>query len=135
MNMELDFLIVDDDQDALFINEFIINQTKLGGKVYKAENVMNALELLENLEKEHKELPKVILLDIRMPIMDGFVFLQKFNQLPPNIKKNTKVVMVTSSVDMEDYEKAMENPNVIDYVSKPLTMEKIEHIAEIISSD
>jgi CheY-like chemotaxis protein len=128
--MELDFLIVDDDQDALFINEYIINQTKLGGKIYTAESASDAFSLLENLEREHKKLPNVILLDIRMPIMDGFAFLRKLNEIPGIRQENCKVVMVTSSLDAEDYKRAMENPFVIDYVPKPLTSEKISHIAE-----
>ncbi len=128
--MDLDFLIIDDDEDALFINEYIISKAQIGRKIYKADNVPNALSLLRKLKKEQKELPQVILLDIRMPVLDGFAFLQKFNRLPKHIREICKVIMVTSSVNLEDYQKAMENPNVIGYISKPLTLEKIESLAE-----
>jgi response regulator of citrate/malate metabolism len=131
--MGLAFLLVDDDQDAIFINEYLINQAKVGGEIYKAESVSIAMDLLKSLGKENKHLPDLILLDIRMPVEDGFVFLQKFNELPEDIKHKSKVVMITSSLDVQDCKKAMAYPNVIDYISKPLTLEKLEIITEKVS--
>jgi response regulator of citrate/malate metabolism len=128
--MGLSFLLVDDDQDAIFINEYLINQSDFAEKVYKAENVPDALALLNKMAEENITPPDVIFLDIRMPVEDGFVFLKKFKELSFHIKQKCKVVMVTSSLDKEDYHKAMANPNVIDYIAKPLTLEKLGLIAD-----
>lgn len=76
-------------------------------------------------------LPDIILLDIRMPVMDGFEFLKEFHKTFSNSK--TKIFMLTSSIRKEDRTMAMQFENVIDYFEKPLDKDKVSKIIELLS--
>jgi CheY-like chemotaxis protein len=76
--------------------------------------------MIENAQKPDA-LPDVILLDINMPIMDGWDFLEWFKEFKENLVKAIPIFMVSSSIDWRDIEKAKSYEEVIDYMSKPLT--------------
>lgn len=71
----------------------------------------------------------VILLDLNMPLMSGWDFLERFEGLDDIIKKKLKIYILSSSVDPRDKKRAEEDKNVIDYIVKPLTKEAIMHIS------
>jgi len=77
------------------------------------------------------ELPSVILLDINMPIMDGWQFLARLQKYRPLLYKNTKVFIVTSSIAYSDKEKMKEFPRVSGFLSKPLNVEKLKEIGRV----
>ena len=82
------------------------------------------MKLLIKKKEQGQLMPNLILLDINMPVMDGFEFLQKYNLLEADSKRDTIVVMLTTSTHMNDMDKLISNGN-IDLVNKPLTQEKL----------
>ena len=67
----------------------------------------------------------ILFLDINMPVMNGWEFLEKFESLDESIKKKVKIYILSSSVDKRDMERAQANKNVVYYLIKPLTKETI----------
>jgi len=124
-----DIFLIDDDSLVNFLNQEIIKDAYPDKKVRCFESATEALEdIKENIKTSHCPLPQLILLDINMPEMDGWEFLDEFNQLPKNFIKDCKVIMHTSSIDPRDIEKAKTYPAVIDYVTKPLTIQILAKI-------
>jgi CheY-like chemotaxis protein len=122
-------LCVDDDPVTLMLIKILISKALLTKEIVTASNGAEALLYFQDLlpnENLLKPYPKIILLDINMPIMDGWEFLDTFikNNLP-SIFENTKVFVVSSSIDELDIEKSKTYPIVLDFVTKPLTKEKI----------
>lgn len=124
-----DIFLIDDDSLVNFLNQEIIKDSYPDLKVRSFESATDALEdIKENIKTSHFSLPQLILLDINMPVMDGWEFLDEFNQLPKNLTKDCKVIMHTSSIDPRDIEKAKTYPAVIDYVTKPLNIQTLSKI-------
>ena len=76
-------------------------------------------------------MPTIILLDINMPLMNGWEFLNLFDKLEDKVKSYYKVYIISSSVSVVDKELAQSNHNIVDYISKPLTSEIILSITSI----
>lgn len=114
--MSLDVAIVDDDAVVLFLHKVLVK------KAMDVHNVMefkNAPEALEYIRKHSsKTTPLLILLDINMPKMSGWDFLDLLQK--ENLEIDPLVVMVTSSINSSDRERAETYPMVIDYLEKPL---------------
>jgi CheY-like chemotaxis protein len=120
-------LLIDDNDIDNFINQRIITS------FYFANNVIvknSALGALEHLKKFSDTLPNIIFLDLNMPIMDGFGFLEEFDKL---VKANDnymhcKIIVLSSSMSPDDINKASINPYVHKYINKPLTESYLEAI-------
>jgi CheY-like chemotaxis protein len=119
-------LLVDDDSAFNFLNRIIINTAGLTCEIDECLDGTAALKYITNTNK----CPDVILLDINMPVMDGFEFLEEFDK-NEKCKGITKVFMLTSSNQDEDRVGALKYNCVKGYFDKPLTE---EHIREIVSS-
>ncbi|MCX6206669.1 MAG: response regulator [Bacteroidetes bacterium] len=124
-----DIFLIDDDGLVNFLNQEIIRESFPDKNVQAFERATDALDELKKLaESPNSNLPLLILLDINMPVMDGWEFLEAFDRLPTTICKNCKVVMHTSSIDPRDLEKAKTFSSVTDYISKPLTNQSLSKI-------
>lgn len=118
-------LLVDDDRVTNMINSKIITrQTNLEVEAYT-----NAQEMLDKchqwLASNPDQFPDIIFLDINMPIMDGWEFLNEFEKLPLTMLKKCSVYLLTSSIDENDIEKSKQHKTVKEFISKPLTVNKI----------
>lgn len=116
-------LIIDDDQ----INNLLFSKiVKISGVSQNINTESSAIEALrsikDNFETDRK-LPDIIFLDINMPVMNGWEFLNQYQELPKCIRDNIKLYMLSSSVFHEDIDKSKEYEDVVDYISKPLTKE------------
>src|SRR5688500_247546 len=117
-------LLVDEDQIDNFINERMILSTNFADEVTVKFSAMAALDHLRALKKEDAEFPAIIFLDLNMPIMDGFGFLDevaKDNELSKHIVSKSKIIVLSSSISPADIDRASANPFVFKYLNKPLS--------------
>jgi CheY-like chemotaxis protein len=130
-------LIVDDDYASNYLTEMILQDLQITEDIYLARNGKEALDLIkEYCQDDHPNAPtpcpQLIFLDINMPVMDGFEFLEEFEKIE-HIKKNPiPIFLLTTSTNVRDIEKA-KRYQVSAYIEKPLTEEKIVKIMDAIS--
>lgn len=128
-------LLVDDDPAAIFINKVFIRNLPLDVEVYSAGDGKDALDLLDeisiSLNGEQAFVPCLLILDIKMPVMDGWEFLDAYTQrYSQEIKNKITVVVTTQSEDERDIIRASNNPMIKEFVHKPLSDEKLLEIVE-----
>jgi CheY-like chemotaxis protein len=122
-------MLIDDNEIDNLINQKMIEAANISEHIYTHTGARSAIEFLRNLEKLENEskkvLPEVIFLDIDMPLMDGFQFLDEFDKLSESTKSNCKVVMLTSSINPQDVSKSKKYSYVKKYINKPLSQENL----------
>ncbi|MCF0057227.1 two-component system response regulator [Dyadobacter sp. CY356] len=118
MTAQFDFILIDDSAFDLFIYEKLIIKSGIGNSVRPFNSAQDALEYLAS---EGENLPEiVILLDLQMPGMNGFEFIEQFDLLPEHIKEKIRIYMLSSTIDTRDIDKAKASASIIDLLSKPL---------------
>ncbi len=121
-------MLVDDNDIDNLINQKMIESSGICNIIYSQTGARSAIEFLRNIEKTpHHEsmLPEVIFLDIDMPLMDGFQFLDEFEKLSEVTRKKIRVVMLTSSINPQDHARSLKYSSVILFLNKPLSHESI----------
>ncbi len=123
-------LVIDDDPINNIIFEKLSDITGFAEQITACLSAVDGLDHLQNLQKNGEEAPAMIFLDIRMPIVNGWEFLQRFEKIKTPYFDNTLVYMLTSSSDQSDVNKAKNFGTVSDYIVKPLSVEVLEGIKE-----
>jgi len=118
--------IVDDDEAYTYTTNRIIHRLKLCRNVMIFSNGQEALDHLNSVIGEPHLIPEVILLDINMPVMDGWEFLNAFGNTHGKLGRNVKVYLVSSSNDPEDWKRASEIRELTGFIIKPITEKEIQ---------
>lgn len=124
-------LLVDDDDDANHIQERLIKKHGFAENIDKVWNGVEALEYLNRCVTQHDPLPEIIFLDLNMPKMDGWAFLEKYSQLGVEVKRKIELIILTSSINPDDAERASRNPEVKGYKNKFLDKHQLEEILKL----
>ena len=112
-------LLVDDSNLTNFYNMKIIQSIDKSTHVYTAENGLQAIEFLSKNDSE-QNLPNIILLDLNMPVMNGFEFIDNFEKLSLKDKSKILIICLTSSNREDDFKKITNNKYVKGFIEKPL---------------
>ncbi len=121
-------LLIDDSELSTFYHKFILEKVQCTEQIISFQNGKEALNYMINCSQKGETLPELIFLDINMPVMDGWQFLEEFKQFKSNHKVVT--IMLSSSVLLNDKVRALKYDFVRDYITKPL---KEENVNEILS--
>jgi CheY-like chemotaxis protein len=116
--------LVDDDKIFRLTASKIIQTLQLTDQILQFQNGEDALRFLSENLKNKDSLPDYIFLDINMPLVDGWMFLQDFAGIKQSLPKPICIYMVSSSIDPRDVNRAKNIQDVTDYVVKPVTKEK-----------
>jgi len=119
-------VLIDDSDIDLFIQRRFLEVYNFSEQLVLYRSAEEALNWLKMLNGEAP--PDVIFLDLNMPDVDGFSFLDNFATLPAGVKEKSKIVVLTSSNNKKDKEQAFANQNVIQFITKPLKQSDIEDL-------
>jgi CheY-like chemotaxis protein len=122
-------LLIDDDEVTNMLNEIVIKDFNNDSEVMIASNGAEALDFLKETKKQPTAgLPDIIFLDINMPIMNGFEFLEELNKIGIGHNNEPSIVLLTSSQSHKDIEESKKYHQVAYYINKPLTEEKLSEL-------
>lgn len=121
-------MLVDDSEIDIYINKFFFKEVSESIEIISFTEALKALDYLINNCEDQSKIPNFIFLDIHMPIMDGFDFLEEYSNNSPNILEKCKIYILSSSFDPVDINRAKLNKFVSGFIEKPLTEEKLLRI-------
>ena len=130
LDMSKTVCIIDDDNIYVTLVRKIIEIKNFSQKTLVFRNGKEALLFFQEIKEDFpsSKLPDLVLLDINMPIMDGWQFLDGFNKLGPAIQKKLDLYVVSSSINPVDIARAKENSAVADYIPKPIAVDDLKRI-------
>jgi len=128
MDSVKNLLLIDDDEIFTFMTRKIIEQTKLAEQIKIFENGKEAIEFLKKTVENKEVLPEIIFLDLSMPVLDGWGFLEEYIKLKPRFEKKITLYIISSSVSPKDHERAKGYSEVSDFIIKPMSKDKFVNI-------
>ena len=117
-------LLIDDNYIDNFITTKMLQSNNFAEKIVTAQSAEDAIEWLRIGTVK----PDVIFLDIRMPIMSGFEFLEAYDKLSVANKGDIKIFMLSSSLDPKDIKQSMVNKHVCQFINKPITNKALDEL-------
>ena len=126
-------LCVDDDAITLMLCKMVIKKAAFTNEIITATNGEEALNYIKTLKEANsngtlKKEPQLIFLDLNMPVMGGWEFLESFSSAEYSEYNHIKVIILSSTVDPTDLENSKKYPMVIDFLSKPISKEMLEYV-------
>jgi len=126
-------LCVDDDPITVMLCRKVILKSEFAKHVDTAQNGEDALHYFDTLMLSgEQDFPQLILLDLNMPVMGGWEFLDNFTHTYAAHLTETKVIVLSSTIDPDDVAKSKRYPIVIDFMSKPITTEMLQQLKSIL---
>ena len=118
-------LLIDDDEPTNFLNRLTLEQTGCSKTIHVAQSGEEALDFLQNTQR-----PDLIFLDVNMPAMDGWEFLERYRSLPFDRKADIVLIMLTTSLNPDDELRTRAIPEVSGFENKPLSRQRVEQLLE-----
>lgn len=119
-------LLIDDDEATNNLSKMIFSRLDLCDKIEVAENGKEGIDYISNCTED--DLPDLILLDINMPLMNGFEFLEEYQKLPEDRKNSVTLLMLTTSQNPDDMARANSFKELAGFINKPMTKGRVEEI-------
>jgi len=120
-------LLIDDDEPTNFLNKLTLEQSGCARHIRVAPSGQAALDYLRGELEEYLQ-PDLIFLDINMPAMDGWEFLEKYRELSQEKKAETVLIMLTTSLNPDDEKRTLSIPEVSGFEHKPLNQARLERL-------
>lgn len=133
MNPKIDLLVIDDDDINIFIIKKIVEKTGYDINMVSKTNGQLAIDHLDDILENDAPFPHLILIDINMPVLNGWEFLEAYDKL--NITQRVDMYMLSSSVYENDIEKAKTYKKVKGFISKPLSINRLIELFDNLSKD
>lgn len=121
-------MVIDDNTIDLYVTARMMSKYNMCNHLLQYNSAPQALDYLLQNSDNPKAWPQLLLVDIYMPEMSGFEFMEAFDKLPTALKNYPKVFIVSSSIDEHDIERAANDKNVTAFQEKPVTAEFLEKI-------
>jgi CheY-like chemotaxis protein len=121
-------MIIDDNNIDLYITKRLIIKNNFGKEVLEYNAASDALKYLQDNQDNIPMLPLIIFIDIYMPAMSGFEFLEAYDKLPATLKKYCKVYIISSTIDEYDIERSRLDKNLTAFQVKPITKQFLDSI-------
>src|SRR5688500_11395596 len=125
-------MLIDDSEIDLFIHRRFLELCNFSKELVAYKSAESAIDWLKNLKGDSP--PNIIFLDLNMPIVDGFSFLNLFTGLPDKIKNMSRIVVLTSSNSVTDREQVFLYKNVIHMITKPIKQSDIEALRILVTT-
>lgn len=123
-------MLIDDSEIDLFIHRRFLELSNFCAELVSHRSAETALEWLKNLDGHRA--PNVIFLDLNMPVVDGFAFLEHFKSLPETITGQSRIVVLTSSNSIADREQVFLHTNVVKMITKPIKQTDIDALWSLV---
>lgn len=121
-------MIIDDNPVDLYIISRMITKNNFGKNVLHYTEAEEAMKYLQENQDNISKLPQVIFVDIYMPLMSGFEFLEAYDLLSDTLKNHCRTYIISSTIDNEDIARSSSNTNVVSFHIKPITKEFLDRI-------
>ena len=123
-------MIIDDSKIDRYVVEMVIKKTNFASEVIQMGSGNDALNYLTQHKDQAGKWPGLILLDVNMPEMNGFEFMEKFNLFAEEIKETCSVMLLTSSIHPVDIDRATSNKYIRKFINKPLNAAKLHELIQ-----
>ncbi len=124
-------MIVDDTKIDRYLAAYVMQKNNFAVEIIEYDMAAKALDFFQTNKDNPEVFPEIIILDIRMPQMDGFEFLERISLLPEFINNSCCIVMLSSSLSPADHDRANNNPIVKKFINKPLDKDNLKEIKEL----
>lgn len=121
-------MIIDDNPVDLYIISRMIIKNNFGRNVLHFTEAEEAITYLQEYQDDISKLPQIIFVDIYMPLMSGFEFLEAYDSLSSALKNHCKTYIISSTIDNDDIAQSSSNKNVVAFHVKPITKEFLDRI-------
>lgn len=128
MNSIPTLCVIDDDEIYAFTVKRLVKITGMAQKIVFFENGQTAIDFFKANADAPDELPELVLLDLNMPILDGWQFMDQYMELQLSLSKQPAIYIISSSIDEADHVRAKAIPAVKDFIIKPINAETFKQI-------